>query len=81
VTGAVVGPVVITVISEVLRRFTDAQQIYGLSGFVLALLFLLIIIFRSDGLMGEREFDFRRLGQLIVRSEAQGGEPEPSADK
>ncbi len=58
VTGSVVGPIAITIIAEVLRRFEDQTQLYGISQIILAVLFILIIIFRPGGLMGEREIDF-----------------------
>ncbi len=66
ITGSVAGPAVITVVEEALRRFEDANQLYGISGIALALLFLLIIIFRPAGLMGSREFHPARLGQRIL---------------
>ena len=58
VTGSVLGPITITFISEILRRFEDATTLYGISQIILAVLFILIIIFRPGGLMGERELDF-----------------------
>ncbi|MBA3875091.1 MAG: branched-chain amino acid ABC transporter permease [Anaerolineae bacterium] len=58
VTGSVLGPITITVIAEVLRRFEDSTRLYGISQITLALLFIFIIIFRPGGLMGERELDF-----------------------
>lgn len=66
VTGSVAGPFVITLVEEALRRFEDANQLYGISGIALALLFLLIIIFRPSGLMGSREWHPARLGQRIL---------------
>jgi branched-chain amino acid transport system permease protein len=58
VTGSVVGPIAVTVISEILRRVEDATLLYGISQIVLAVLFILIIIFRPGGLLGDREIDF-----------------------
>lgn len=66
VTGSVVGPVVITAVEEVLRRFEDANQLYGISGIFLSALFLLIIIFRRDGLLGSRELNLSALGQRVM---------------
>jgi branched-chain amino acid transport system permease protein len=66
VCGSVLGPILITAIAEGLRRYEDATQYYGISGIVLAVLFIAIIIFRPGGLMSEREIDFgwlaRRFG-------------------
>ena len=58
VTGSVIGPITITAISEGLRRFEDATTLYGISQIILAVLFIVIIIFRPGGLMGDREFNF-----------------------
>jgi branched-chain amino acid transport system permease protein len=74
VTGSVVGPIAVTVISEILRRIEDATLLYGISQIVLAVLFILIIIFRPGGLMGDREIDFswfarRKLPEPAVRGE------------
>ncbi|MBX3083342.1 MAG: branched-chain amino acid ABC transporter permease [Anaerolineae bacterium] len=69
VTGSVLGPITIITISEILRRFEDANQLYGISGFLLALLFIIIIITRPGGLMDDREISFGWLGRLLgVRS-------------
>lgn len=75
VTGSVVGPVVITTIAEILRRLEDVTLLYGVSQIVLAVLFIVIIVFRPGGLMGEREIDFAGLWQrLRFRTPvAQGG--------
>jgi len=44
----------------VLRRIEDPSQLYGMSGIVLAILFILIIIFRREGLLGQREIALDR---------------------
>jgi branched-chain amino acid transport system permease protein len=78
VSGSVVGPVLITAAEEAMRRFEDANQLYGISGIVLSLLFLSIVIFRPGGLLGNREFDPAWLGQRILSfssvARRQGGE-------
>lgn len=60
VSGSVVGTVLIVGLSEILRRIEDPTQLYGISGVVLAVLFILIIIFRREGLVGQREFALNR---------------------
>lgn len=55
VSGSVLGAFLVTVMAEVLRRMEDATLWYGISGISLSLFFLLIIIFRRQGLMGQRE--------------------------
>ena len=55
VSGSIVGTALIVGLAEVLRRIEDPSQLYGISGIVLAVLFILIIIFRREGLLGPRE--------------------------
>jgi branched-chain amino acid transport system permease protein len=79
VTGSVIGPILITIISELLRRFEDQTLLYGISAIILAVLFMMVIIGRRGGLMGEREIDFealwRRLGGAKTKTQqpAEGG--------
>jgi branched-chain amino acid transport system permease protein len=61
VSGSVIGTLLIVGLSEVLRRIEDPTQLYGISGIVLAVLFILIIIFRREGLLGQREIALDRL--------------------
>lgn len=60
VSGSIVGTVLIVGLTEVLRRIEDPSQLYGISGIVLAVLFILIIIFRREGLLGQREIALDR---------------------
>jgi branched-chain amino acid transport system permease protein len=71
VSGSVVGTVFIVGLAEVLRRIEDPTQLYGISGIVLAVLFILIIIFRRDGLLGQREI---ALDRLFMKGGGTGGE-------
>src|SRR5512144_3105675 len=48
VSGSVLGTALIVGLAEVLRRIEDPTQLYGISGIVLAVLFILIIIFRRE---------------------------------
>lgn len=61
VSGSIVGTVLIVGLTEVLRRLEDPSQLYGMSGIVLAILFILIIIFRREGLLGQHEIALDRL--------------------
>lgn len=72
VSGSIVGTVLIVGLSEALRRIEDPTQLYGISGIVLAVLFILIIIFRRDGLLGQREI---ALDRLFMKGGGTGGEP------
>ncbi len=76
ITGSVIGPLVITAISEALRRLEDVTLLYGMSQIVLAVLFILIIIFRPGGLMGDREISFTGIWQ---RLRTRGSPPTPRA--
>jgi len=61
VSGSIVGTVLIVGLTELLRRLEDPSQLYGMSGIVLAILFILIIIYRPDGLLGQQEIALDRL--------------------
>jgi branched-chain amino acid transport system permease protein len=61
VSGSIVGTVLVVGLTEVLRRIEDPSQLYGMSGIILAVLFILIIIFRREGLLGQREIALDRL--------------------
>jgi branched-chain amino acid transport system permease protein len=54
ITGAVVGAATLTILPEALRTFD--QQFPGLRMVVYALLLILLMIFRPQGLFGRREF-------------------------
>jgi branched-chain amino acid transport system permease protein len=61
VSGSIIGSVLVVGLAEVLRRLEDPSQLYGMSGIILAVLFILIIIFRREGLLGQREVALDRL--------------------
>ncbi|MBI4675509.1 MAG: branched-chain amino acid ABC transporter permease [Chloroflexi bacterium] len=63
VSGSVIGVLLVMALAEILRRIEDVNQLYGLSGVVLAVIFILIIVFRREGLLGSREIPFDRLWQ------------------
>jgi branched-chain amino acid transport system permease protein len=67
VSGSVISVFLVFTLVEALRRVEDATQYYGMSGIVLALVFLLIIIFRREGLLGQREV---ALGRLFAKGGA-----------
>jgi branched-chain amino acid transport system permease protein len=73
VSGSVLGAIFVISLSEALRRVEDATQLFGMSQIILAVIFLLVIIFRRDGLLGQSEIP---LGRLFMR----GGEARPSID-
>jgi branched-chain amino acid transport system permease protein len=55
VTGAVLGTGLVYALDEILRNVQDRTLLYGLDPLVLALIFLGIIVFRPEGLVGQRE--------------------------
>lgn len=69
ISGSVVGAVLFTVLSEVLRNAEmgitlgnlKIPPVYGLSQIILAIIFILIVTLRRKGLMGDREIDLGRL--------------------
>jgi len=69
ISGSVVGAVLFTVLSELLRNAElgitignlRIPPVYGLSQIILAIIFILIVTFRRKGLMGDREIDWGRL--------------------
>ena len=72
VSGSIIGTMFVVGLAEVLRRLEDPSQLYGMSGIVLAVLFILIIIFRREGLMGQREIALDRL--FMKGGSAQGND-------
>lgn len=61
VSGSVIGTVSVLALAEALRRFEDMTLLYGLSQIILAVIFILLIIFRPQGLLGRRELALSRL--------------------
>jgi branched-chain amino acid transport system permease protein len=61
VSGSILGAILIVGLGEALRRVEDATLLYGLSGIVLAIIFLTVITLRREGLLGQRELPLDRL--------------------
>ncbi len=61
VSGSVIGTMLVVGLAEALRRIEDATLLYGMSQIILAVIFILILIFRREGLLGQREIAFNRL--------------------
>ena len=80
VSGAIAGTVIVVVLSEVLRTWESGFQlgpftvgpIFGATQIVLALLMLLIMYFRRNGLLGLREPDELLLSWLQKRRRPEG---------
>lgn len=74
VSGSVLGAALIVAVSEGLRRAEDATLLYGMSGIVLGVFFLAVIIFRPEGIMGQRELSLGGVRRLVGRGDTS---PEP----
>ena len=80
VSGSVIGVFLITVFSELLRNAERGfdlgslhlPPIYGASQIVMAVLFVLVIVFRPAGILGGRELDLRALLRRRGRRARQG---------
>ncbi len=57
-TGAALAAVAISVLSEALRPLEESLEAYGLSQMLIALMLILILVFRRQGLFGSREPSF-----------------------
>jgi len=57
VSGAVVGAMIVTAVSETMRRIEDSTGIGGLSDMVVALMILIVLYRRPDGVLGRFEAD------------------------
>ena len=86
VSGSLIGAVAITFLAEGLRRIEDTTLLYGMSQIVLAVIFLFIITFRREGLLGQREVPLDRLfapgwRQRLPRARAAVGSDGPPPDQ
>ena len=57
VSGSVLGSLMIVGLAEGLRRVEDVTLLYGMSNIIIASILLLLIIFRRQGLLGQRELN------------------------
>jgi branched-chain amino acid transport system permease protein len=74
VSGSIIGAIAIVGLTEALRRVEDTTLLYGLSQIVLAVIFIVVITVRREGLLGQREVPLDRLGAWLRRRS-------PSADQ
>jgi branched-chain amino acid transport system permease protein len=72
VSGSMIGAILIVGLTEALRRVEDATLWYGLSQIVLAVIFIIVITVRREGLLGQREVPLDRLFLRRRASPAEG---------
>lgn len=75
VSGSVIGAVLIVGLTEALRRVEDATLLYGLSQIILAVIFIVVITVRREGLLGQREVPLDRLFARRRRDQEPEGTP------
>ncbi len=68
VTGSVISAAGFTILLELLRGFENRIAVYGISYILFAAVFMLVIIFRPDGVMGDREFSWTLLQRAAAFS-------------
>lgn len=82
ITGAVVGAAIMTVVPEYLRDLDggialggfDTGPLYGLSQIIVAIGFILVMVFRPGGLFGDRELGLGLLSRRSANDDALGGD-------
>jgi len=80
ISGAVVGAIIMTLTPELLRPIEDGVSLgplefgalYGLSNIIIAIGFILVMIFRPQGLLGDRELGLALLGRRTPQQDASG---------
>ena len=83
VSGSIIGAILIVGLGEALRRVEDVTLLYGLSSIVLAVIFIVVIIVRPSGLLGQREVPLDRLfdRQWWRRRSGRAPDPTPEGDQ
>lgn len=64
-TGAIVGAIVLTALPEALRDVESSIGLPGVRMVVYSLVLILLMIFRPQGIFGQRELSLRLLGRLL----------------
>jgi branched-chain amino acid transport system permease protein len=78
VSGSMLGAILIVGLTEALRRVEDTTLLYGLSQIILAVIFIVVITVRREGLLGQREVPLDRLFARREREQATSTGPPPA---
>ncbi|MCA8910302.1 MAG: branched-chain amino acid ABC transporter permease [Planctomycetes bacterium] len=73
-TGAIVGAIVLTVLPEALRDVESSVGLPGIRMVVYALVLILLMIFRPQGVFGQKELSLKLLRRLMPGSKDKEGE-------
>lgn len=73
ITGSIIGATVLTIISQALTNFPSVRMI------AYAIILILIMVFRPQGLLGNKEFSVEGLKKLLVRKKGGGSNVNTSA--
>lgn len=65
ITGSLLAAIVFSALTELFRPLEESLEMYGVAEILMALLLLLILIFRPSGLFGSREPGFLAAGPLM----------------
>ncbi len=74
-TGAIVGAIVLTVLPEALRDVEQQAKLPGIRMVVYALVLILMMIFRPQGIFGQRELSLKLL-RRVLPARLRGGDSE-----
>ncbi|MGI9253754.1 MAG: branched-chain amino acid ABC transporter permease [Thermomicrobiales bacterium] len=83
ISGAVLGAAIMTILPEYMRDLDNGGislgsiqtgPLYGLSQIILSIGFILVMIFRPTGLLGDRELGLGLLSRRSSNDDAQGGD-------
>ena len=78
-TGAIVGAIVLTILPELLRDVERAAELPGIRMVIYALILILLMIFRPQGIFGQRELSLKLLRSWLPGKK--GGDDSKSTEE
>ena len=72
-TGAIVGAIVLTVLPEALRDVEKEAELPGIRMVVYALILILLMIFRPQGIFGQKELSLKLVRRVLPNRRDEGG--------